>query len=238
MRRIDLGGDWRLTRVATARELPGRVPGDTHSALLAAGAIPDPYGGTNELAVQWVGREDWEYSRDFEVGGELLREDMVLLTCDCLDTIAGVSINGKSVARADNQFVRWRFDAKPFLRPGKNTIRILFRSAEKTALREAARLPYPVPARHVSRPVAAPQSRAQGPVPRGVGLGPLPHGRAASRGTSVSRLPPACASRRSRHSRATGGADAGCGWSWNARPRGRDGTRSRQPSGSGRSAGP
>ena len=59
MTTIDLSGEWRLVRVATKEAVPARVPGDTHSALLAAGKIPDPYVGTNELDVQWVGKEDW-----------------------------------------------------------------------------------------------------------------------------------------------------------------------------------
>ena len=176
MTRIDLAGQWRLSRTSTGERFPAQVPGDTHSALLAAGAIPDPYVGTNELAVQWVGREDWEYSRDFEVGADLLQEEMVFLTCDCLDTIAEVTVNGHRVGRADNAFVRWRFDVKPHLRPGKNSIRIIFHSAEKAAEAAAAEAPLPHPARAVPCPVAAQEPRAQGPVPFRVGLGPLPHG--------------------------------------------------------------
>jgi len=154
MRTIDLAGDWRLVRAATGRSCPAHVPGDTHSALLAAGEILDPYVGTNELAVQWVGREDWEYRREFVVSRDFLAEDMIFLSCDCLDTIAEISINGRAVGRADNMFVRWRFDVKRHLRAGKNTIRILFRSAEKAAAAEAKKLPYPIP--HSLYPVQSP----------------------------------------------------------------------------------
>ena len=60
----------------------GACPGDTHSALLAAGRIPDPYVGMNELSVQWVGREDWSYERSFQVDVAFLLEDQVFLSCD------------------------------------------------------------------------------------------------------------------------------------------------------------
>ncbi len=40
MQRIDLAGEWQLVRAATREAVPARVPGDTHSALLAAGKIP------------------------------------------------------------------------------------------------------------------------------------------------------------------------------------------------------
>ena len=154
MKTIDLAGDWRLVRVATGRSHPALVPGDTHTALLAAGEIPDPYVGTNELAVQWVGREDWEYRREFVVSRDFLAQDMIFLSCDCLDTIAEISINGRAVGRADNTFVRWRFDVKRHLRAGKNAIRILFRSAVKSAAAEAKKLPYSIP--HSLYPVQSP----------------------------------------------------------------------------------
>ena len=154
MRTIDLAGDWQLIRAATREKVPARVPGDTHSALLAAGKIPDPYLGMNELEVQWVGREDWSYERSFEVDDAFLAEEAVFLSCDSLDTIADVFLNGKKVGSADNMFVRWRFDAKPFLRPGKNTIRVLFTSAEKAAVALAPAPALPRPAHQ--NPVQSP----------------------------------------------------------------------------------
>ena len=154
MRTINLAGDWQLIRAATRETVPARVPGDTHSALKAAGKIPDPYFAMNELDVQWVGREDWSYERSFQVDDAFLAEEEVFLSCDSLDTIADVFLNGKKVGRADNMFTRWRFDAKPFLRPGANTIRVSFTSAENTAVARARRLPYPIP--HNQNPVQSP----------------------------------------------------------------------------------
>jgi beta-mannosidase len=151
---IDLSGKWRLVRITTREEYPALVPGDTHSALIAAGAIPDPYPGMNELDVQWVGREDWAYERDFTIGKDLLAEDRVLLSCDSLDTLAEVFLNGRRIGASDNMFVRWMFDAKPFLKQGKNALRVVFHSAEKAAVAAAARLPYPLP--YSSYPVQSP----------------------------------------------------------------------------------
>ncbi len=154
MNTIDLSGAWRLTNAATGESVPARVPGETHSALASAGKIPDPYRGCNELDVQWVGREDWIYERDVTVDAAFLAEEMVSLSCDCLDTVAEIIINGKTVGRADNMFVRWRFDAKGALKAGTNALRIRFTSAEKAALAAAAKLAYPVP--HTVNPVQSP----------------------------------------------------------------------------------
>ncbi|HVO38284.1 MAG TPA: glycoside hydrolase family 2 protein [Spirochaetia bacterium] len=154
MKAIDLRGDWQLTRVATGETMPAVVPGDTHSALLTAGRIPDPYGGTNELDVQWVGREDWSWEKSFTVESDFLREAQVFLSCDSLDTVAEVFVNGRKAGSSDNMFTRCRFDVKKLLVPGKNTVRIAFTSAENTAVSRASRLPYPVP--HVLNPVQSP----------------------------------------------------------------------------------
>ena len=145
MKSIDLAGAWRLHRLSTKESFPAAVPGETHSALLAAGKIPDPYLGTNELEVQWVGREDWAYERTFEVDPGTFSEDRVELSFDCLDTMADVFLNGAKIGSADNMFVRWRFDAKKHLKKGKNTLRVVFRSAENAAIALAKKLPYPVP---------------------------------------------------------------------------------------------
>jgi beta-mannosidase len=154
MKSIDLAGTWRLLRLSTGESIPAVVPGDTHSALLAAGRIPDPYWGTNELEVQGIGREDWAYERDFTVGPEVLGADRLELSFDCLDTVAEVFVNRKSVGRADNMFVRWRFDVRGALVPGKNTLRVQFASAENAAAAAAKKLRYPVP--HVKNPVQSP----------------------------------------------------------------------------------
>ena len=154
MKSIDLAGAWRLHRISIKESFPAVVPGDTHSALLAAGRIPDPYWGANELEVQWVGREDWAYERTFDVAAVITSEDRVELSFDSLDTIADVFLNGKKLGSADNMFVRWRFDARRHLKPGRNTLRILFKSAENKAITEAKKLPYPVP--HIKNPVQSP----------------------------------------------------------------------------------
>ncbi len=118
MKSIDLAGDWRLVRLSTKESIPASVPGDTHSALLAAGKIPDPYRGMNELEVQGIGREDWAYERELVVDTRLLEAERLELSFDCLDTIAEVFMNGKKVGRADNMFARWTFDVKRALVPG------------------------------------------------------------------------------------------------------------------------
>ncbi|USI74619.1 glycoside hydrolase family 2 protein [Sphingomonas morindae] len=106
--------------------MPAHVPGSVQQDLLALGRIPDPFIGTNEGAVQWVGRADWEYRRTLEIAPDTLRRDHVELVFDGLDTFAAVEINGRAVLRADNAHRQWRIDAKPFLQVGANALVIRF----------------------------------------------------------------------------------------------------------------
>lgn len=154
MRRLDLTGVWQLSRRKRNETIPAQVPGDVHSALLEAGEIPDPYWGENELAVQWVGREDWVYSRTFVVNQEFLGENSVFLNCDQLDTITDIYINDQYIGSTDNMFRRYRFEVKEFLRLGNNHLKIVFHSAEKTALKRSQNLPYEIP--HSQYPIQSP----------------------------------------------------------------------------------
>ena len=59
---IDLSGQWQLAEIDGAHSALMAVPGDVHSALVAANIIPHPYVGRNEALVQWVANSDWTLS--------------------------------------------------------------------------------------------------------------------------------------------------------------------------------
>ena len=133
MQYVSLDGAWTVSAHA-ATEGPGcrigrvaaRVPGDVMGDLLRAGAIPDPFYRANEREVQWVGESGWVYERHFTVPAALLREERVYLQCDGLDTLATVHLNGETVACTDNMHRAYAWDVKPWLRAGRNAIRIVF----------------------------------------------------------------------------------------------------------------
>ena len=66
---LDLSGAWRLESGDGGMAAAIALPGDVHSALIAAGIIPDPYVGRNELEVRWVADADWRLTRDFDHPG-------------------------------------------------------------------------------------------------------------------------------------------------------------------------
>lgn len=87
---VQLGEGWSLDHDGTG--VPARVPGCVHTDLLAAGLIPDPFLGTNEHEIEWVGRRSWTYTRTLEAGqGPHERTDLVL---DGIDTAARITLGG------------------------------------------------------------------------------------------------------------------------------------------------
>lgn len=132
MQKLTLNGRWRLHKTNETETMPATVPGCVHTDLLAADQIPDPYYRENELDVQWIGETDWTYRRAFTVPADFLAHDRVLLHCAGLDTLATVTVNGRTLGQTDNQFRTWEFDVKAVLRPGENEIVVDF----------AAPLPY------------------------------------------------------------------------------------------------
>ena len=125
---LNLSGEWTLRQAGKNESIKATVPGSVHTDLLAAGKIPDPYYRDNEDRLQWIGEEDWVYRRTFEIQNDFLQHEQVLLRCEGLDTLAGIKINSREIARTDNMFRTYEFEVKPFLKPGKNTIEVRFDS--------------------------------------------------------------------------------------------------------------
>jgi len=154
MSQLNLNGTWTLERVTDGSTCPVVLPGDNYSALLAAGRIPDPYVAANELAVQWVGREDWVFRRTFSVTAGFLKNQNIVLEFESVDTIAEYWINGTKAGESRNMFVPVRLAVQPLLREGENEIRVVIRSPENTAVTLGQALPYPIP--HSGAPVMSP----------------------------------------------------------------------------------
>ena len=106
------------------QQFAATVPGEVHTDLLAAGAIPEPFDGDNETALQWIGRTDWGYRLRFDFDrGDEQRHDLV---AEGLDTFATVVLNGIELGRTANQHRSYRFDISEVVVTGSNELVITF----------------------------------------------------------------------------------------------------------------
>jgi beta-mannosidase len=137
-RLIDLHDGWQvaeapegldgaaLTALPGDAWLPAAVPGTAHGALLAAGRIPDPFYGRNELDVRWVAERRWVWRLGFDAGELAEREELVF---EGLDTYCTVWLNGERLLQSDNMFVPHRVDVRSRLKPGRNELLLCFEPA-------------------------------------------------------------------------------------------------------------
>ena len=132
MKKLSLNGSWSLEISGIGfGNVSAQVPGSVYHDLLQNGLMEDPFYRDNEMKALALMDNDFIYSRSFEVSGELLNSDAVLLRCEGLDTIATVRINGEVVGLANNMHRIWEFDVKKYLHPGENTISVRFASPTK-----------------------------------------------------------------------------------------------------------
>ena len=91
---LDLAGTWRLAKASDASiACPIAVPGGVHTALLKAGLMKDAFWGQNEKDMQWVGKSDWNISREFEVSKDFLAKKEIVLRLEDCDCFCAVFVN-------------------------------------------------------------------------------------------------------------------------------------------------
>ena len=132
------------------RGLPAHVRGSVQQDLIAAHRVPDPFKGTNEAAIQWVGLTDWQFRTQIAVSPAMLARDHLDLVFDGLDTFATVRVNGRVLLSADNAHRRWRADAKSLLKAGDNEILVTIASPIKQLAPLVLAAKHPLPGEYVS----------------------------------------------------------------------------------------
>ena len=129
---------------------PAQVPGSVQQDLIRAKRVPDPFIATNEGAIQWAGLSAWQFRTTLTVTPAMLAHGHLDLVFDGLDTFATVTVNGQPLLTADNAHRRWRADAKPLLRAGRNEILVGIASPIKTLQPMVLKDPHPLPGEYDS----------------------------------------------------------------------------------------
>ncbi|WP_260607341.1 beta-mannosidase [Chitinophaga polysaccharea] len=123
---------WEFSRADEGIWRPATVPGTVHTDLLAQHLIPDPFVGTNEKAVQWVDKKDWQYRKRWHIKKQELSAEVIELEFKGLDTYADVYLNEHLILQSANMFISHTVNVKEWLVAGDNELRILFKSPIRT----------------------------------------------------------------------------------------------------------
>ncbi|WP_299885091.1 glycoside hydrolase family 2 protein [uncultured Lacinutrix sp.] len=141
----NLNQNWAFKNVKDTIWHAAEVPGEVHSDLFRNGTIEDPFVANNELDLQWISSEDWEYKTNFKVDEETLLKKHLELDFKGLDTYATVYLNGKEILKTNNAFREFLVDVKSIIK-AENELHIVFESTTKAEKIEKEKLPYELPA--------------------------------------------------------------------------------------------
>ena len=85
--------------------------------LLAHDLIPDPFTGTNENEVQWVGDQTWVYQCSFTLPStQIDKFQHSSLIFKGLDTFAAAMLDDREILYSDNMFISHQVDVAELLR--------------------------------------------------------------------------------------------------------------------------
>ncbi|MBM7573342.1 beta-mannosidase [Aquibacillus albus] len=125
---LTLSRDWKFRQKGDREWLPAKVPGCVHTDLLANHKIDDPFDGINELELQWIDKQDWEYEITFDLPKKMLDYSHLELVFDGLDTYASVFLNDVPIIEANNMFRVWKKDVNSLLKHEENRLKVYFHS--------------------------------------------------------------------------------------------------------------
>ena len=104
------------------------LPADVHTALIAAGRIPEPYADANESAVSWVAEREWWYRCAVDqVGPRPADGERLRLVFHGLDTEVTIWLNGSLLGNHASMFRPAEFDVTDLLDyDGPNVVSLRF----------------------------------------------------------------------------------------------------------------
>jgi beta-mannosidase len=150
---IQITDNWQFRESEKDQWYPAMVPGTVHTDLEKNGLIKDPLYRMNDDDVQWIENRDWEYLTTFEIDKTTLEKQVVEMEFKGLDTYADVYLNENLILQADNMFLGWKVDCKPYLVEGTNKIRIYFHSPVNEGMKKLKQLDYIIPATNEQAPI-------------------------------------------------------------------------------------
>ncbi|MFN8439105.1 MAG: glycoside hydrolase family 2 protein [Cytophagales bacterium] len=148
----EIKGNWEFKQSDKTNWMPAKVPGTVHQDLLTNGIIKDPFVELNEDSIQWIEQKDWEYKTTFDVSKDQFAHENKELIFKGLDTYADVFLNDSLILTADNMFRSWEANCSKYLKEGKNSIRIIFKSPVKIGQEKLDKLGFLIPVQNEQAP--------------------------------------------------------------------------------------
>lgn len=123
--------NWKIKRVSDGTYYDSSVPGSVLETLCRNGVIPDLFVGDNEKYALSTMEEDFEYEAVFDCDREVFESRKKELVFEGIDTIADITLNGKSLIHAENMHRTYVADVTEYLNEKGNVLKVYLYSPLK-----------------------------------------------------------------------------------------------------------
>ena len=127
----NLNDSWNVTTDTLDINMQVDVPSVIIADMYEEGLIPHPYYSDVEPSLLWIPQREWVYTLNFDADDNVIKEDVIELVFEGLDTYADVWLNGEHLFYADNMFRTWTCDVEDILKEKDNNIKIKFYPFDK-----------------------------------------------------------------------------------------------------------
>ncbi|PLX18573.1 MAG: hypothetical protein C0599_12120 [Salinivirgaceae bacterium] len=141
----DMHKGWVFKSTEDTLWLDASVPGLVHTDLYNHQRINDPFYRDNEKDLQWIGRKEWVYKKEFQFSHDQLDGDQAWLEFEGLDTYADVYLNNHLIWQTENMFVGKSIRVDTFLNEGNNLLKVHFLSTIDKGLESFGLVDYKLP---------------------------------------------------------------------------------------------
>ncbi|NOT36042.1 MAG: hypothetical protein HOP11_01540 [Saprospiraceae bacterium] len=138
--KILLVNNWEYKAETDSIWRPCAIPNSIYSILIKDKLIQDPFFGNHEEQLQNIGKQNYLFKTQFQIGTQQLETKSQNLILNGVDTYAEIFLNNQKISTCNSAFQTWRLDVKPFLNHGNNELIIKFNSSELQAQKEYSTL--------------------------------------------------------------------------------------------------
>ena len=127
----NLNESWNVTTDTLDINMEVDVPSVIIADMYENGLIPHPYQSDIEPQLLWIPQREWVYTMNFDAENDIMKEDVIELVFEGLDTYADVWLNDEHLFYADNMFRTWTSNVADILKEKDNNIKIKFYPFDK-----------------------------------------------------------------------------------------------------------
>ena len=127
----NLNESWNVTTDTLDINMEVDIPSVIIADMYENGLIAHPYQSDIEPQLHWIPQREWVYTMNFDAENDIMKEDVIELVFEGLDTYADVWLNGEHLFYADNMFRTWTSNVADILKEKDNNIKIKFYPFDK-----------------------------------------------------------------------------------------------------------